>query len=117
MKREHEWTTTHSWFAYMGGFAISTKQGLESLPGEYIPGSPRLSLNYKAVRVVARLGLLPGISRESIKDKSKADSLAKVLVITQASWLILQCVARFVHRLPVTAVQGVRGAATVTVAD
>jgi len=48
------------------------------------------------------LGLLPDISVESIKDKSKADKLAKALVIVQASWLILQCVMRWIAQLPVT---------------
>ncbi|KAK0743457.1 hypothetical protein B0T18DRAFT_185082 [Schizothecium vesticola] len=105
LRRKHDWTTTHSWYAYMGGFAIDTQQGQEDLPGEYIPGSPRLALNRKAVRILARSGMLPDISRESINDKSKADALAKFLAITQASWLILQCVMRFSYRLPVTALE------------
>jgi len=104
-QRRHEWTTTHSWFAYMGGFAIDTKQGCEDLPGEYIEGSPRLFLGCEAVCILARLGWLPDISREAIRDKSKADALAKVLVITQAGWMILQCIMRFVYKLPVTALE------------
>ncbi|KAK0616985.1 hypothetical protein B0T14DRAFT_498097 [Immersiella caudata] len=104
-KRKHEWTMTHSWFAYMGGFAIDTKQGQDELPAEYIPGSPRLALNRKAVTVLARSGMLPDISKESITDKSKADALAKALVITQASWLILQCIMRFANGLHVTALE------------
>ncbi|KAK4443628.1 hypothetical protein QBC34DRAFT_498867 [Podospora aff. communis PSN243] len=105
LKRTHDWTTTHSWFTYMGGFAIDTNQGQEDLPGEYIPGSPRIVLSKKAVAVLARVGMLPDISKGSIKDKSKADSLAKALVITQASWLILQCIMRFANRLPVTVLE------------
>jgi len=104
-KRKYGWTTTHSWFAYMGGFGINTKQGCEDLPGEYIPGSPRLLLSHRAIRVIAELGWLPDISKEAIKDKSKADALAKVLVITQASWIILQCIMRFACKLPVTTLE------------
>jgi len=90
LERKHEWTMTHSWFACIGGFAIDTKQGQDELPAEYIPGSPRLALSRKAVTVLARSGMLPDISKEFITDKSKADALAKALVITQASWLILR---------------------------
>ena len=104
-RRKHDWTTTHSWFAYMGGFAIDTKQGQDNLLGEYIPGPPRLALNHKAVRIVARLAWLPDISKEAIRDKSKADAFAKVLVMAQASWLILQCVMCVAHKMPVTALE------------
>jgi len=63
LKRKHVWTTTHSWFACMGGFAIDTKQGQEDLPGEYIAGSPRVALGRKAIRILARAGMLPDVSR------------------------------------------------------
>jgi len=103
--RKNDWTITHSWFAYMGGFALDTKQGQDDLPGEYMAGSPRLALNHKAIRIVARLGWLPDISKDAIRDKSKADGFAKILVMTQATWLILQCVMRAVHRLPITTLE------------
>ncbi|KAK3316033.1 hypothetical protein B0H66DRAFT_604341 [Apodospora peruviana] len=77
LKWKHDWTTTRSWFASMGGFAINTKQGQEDLPGD----------------------------KESIKDRSKADSLARVLVITQASWMILQWIMRLAYKLPVTVLE------------
>lgn len=89
----------------MGGFALDTGRGRDDLPCEYMPRSPRLALNHKAVRIVARLGWLPDISKEAIRDKSKADAFAKVLVMTQASWLILQCIMRAAHKLPVTALE------------
>ena len=51
---------------------------------------------------LARLGLLPKMRPEEIRDKSKADSLAKTLVCLQASWMILQCIERKAQGLPVT---------------
>ncbi|KAF8460162.1 hypothetical protein BDZ91DRAFT_664725, partial [Kalaharituber pfeilii] len=39
---------------------------------------------------------------ERIKDKSKADNLAKLLVCGQASWMVVQCIARKITGLPVT---------------
>ncbi|KAK4215436.1 hypothetical protein QBC37DRAFT_459012 [Rhypophila decipiens] len=105
LRRNHEWTTTHSWFAYMGGFAIDTTYGQEDLPGEYIPGSPRITFHRKVLPLLARAGFLPDISRESILDKSKADALAKVLVVTQATWIILQCVMRLANNLPLTTLE------------
>lgn len=70
-----------------------------------IPGSPKLAADDPLILVAAKKGLLPEISKEYIKDKSKADHLAKVLVIAQASWLILQVIMRWASRLPVTALE------------
>ncbi|KAI4112278.1 MAG: hypothetical protein LQ345_006548 [Seirophora villosa] len=38
-------------------------------------------------------------------DKSKANNLAKVLVIVQASWLLIQVVGRLIAKLPVTVLE------------
>jgi hypothetical protein len=70
-----------------------------------IPDSPKLAANDLLILVAAKKGLLPDISKEYIKDKSKADHLAKVLVIAQASWLILQVIMRWASKLPVTALE------------
>jgi hypothetical protein len=48
------------------------------------------------------LGHLPPISKNFILDKSKADHFAKVLVLIQASWLIIQCIARTMQNLPLS---------------
>ena len=42
------------------------------------------------------------VSDITIQDKSKADTLAKVLVVLQVSWLFLQCVARASRSMPLT---------------
>lgn len=61
-----------------------------------VPGAPRIALSYLVIRETAKLGLLPDISQEEIKDKSKADLLAKALVIIQAGWLVSQVITRWV---------------------
>ena len=96
---------THSWFAVMGGFALDTRDEDDQIPGEYIPGSPRVFLTDRGVRAVAALGFLPDIPLGRITDKSKADSVAKCLVVAQAGWLILQCITRVSVDLPVTTLE------------
>ena len=64
-------------------------------------GEPSTLTSLGAISL-AQLGLLPKMRREEIQDKSKADSLAKSLVCLQASWMILQCIARKAQSLPVT---------------
>ncbi|KAI9671812.1 MAG: hypothetical protein M1831_003340 [Alyxoria varia] len=52
--------------------------------------------------LLARCGRLPNVPEEDILDKSKANGLAKLLVMAQASWMLLQCIGRLYARLPVT---------------
>jgi len=94
-----EWSMTHSFFALMGGFAVDTDD-----PGEdaYIRGSPRLHLTANGVAVLAEIGQLPSISRDDILDKSKADHFAKTLVLIQAGWLMVECIARAADHLPLS---------------
>ncbi|KAK0723444.1 hypothetical protein B0T26DRAFT_641902, partial [Lasiosphaeria miniovina] len=103
-KRKHPWTARHSWYAFMGGFALSTTPSTPK-DDEYIPGSPQLCLTREGVEIMARDGLLPDIPKRHIDDKSKADSLAKLFVVAQSSWMILQCVMRWSSGLFVTALE------------
>jgi hypothetical protein len=45
---------------------------------------------------------IPSITQKEILDRSKGDSLSKLLVIIQLGWFMLQCAARAVQRLVVT---------------
>lgn len=51
---------------------------------------------------LAKGGVIPDVAQEDIEDKSKADGLAKMLVLLQASWLLLQVFGRLLAHLPVT---------------
>jgi hypothetical protein len=56
---------------------------------------------------LARLGRLPEIqmSDKDIRDKSKADPIAKTIVVLQISWLILQCLSRKIVGYPLTVLE------------
>jgi hypothetical protein len=93
------WTMTHSFFAVMGGFAVDTDDEGEN---PYVDGSPCLHLTASGIKTLAELGTLPSVSVDLIRDKSKANSVAKVLVLLQAGWLGIECAARAASRLPLT---------------
>ena len=42
------------------------------------------------------------VTEDVIKDKSKADAIAKAVVLLQTGWFAIQCAARISQRLPVT---------------
>ena len=89
---------THSFFVGMGGLVLETNEG-----EEYIPGSPRLTLTAQGMVAVQEADLaLPDVSLESIKDRSKADGIAKCLACLQAGYMIIQIMDRVISRLPVT---------------
>lgn len=81
----------------MGGFIIDTNDPDEK---SYIPDSPELSLTANGVAILAELGELPQLSKEFIDDKSKADNIAKILVLMQVSWFIIQSIGRMASHLP-----------------
>ena len=98
-KESYEWTMTHSFFASTGGFAFDTADD----EPRYLPTSyKRLTLTARGVALLASCGQLPNISEEEIVDKSKANNVAKALVIIQASWMLLQVIGRLFAALPVT---------------
>lgn len=103
---KHSWTMTHSFFACTGGFALDCTPYIAG-PGNpeavLPPDAPhRLTITARGMAFLASCGHVPDVSREDILDKSKADTLAKTLVMIQASWMLLQVIARLVVRLPVT---------------
>ena len=102
----HKWTLTHSFFASTGGFAIDCAPYIVDGPEEdkFLPrGTPRrLTVTAKGMEFLAQRGVIPDVSREDIEDKSKADALAKTLVLLQAAWMLLQVIGRLLAHLPVT---------------
>lgn len=99
-QRKHTWTATHSFFASTGGFAIDcTPWHGTLLPKD---GPKRLTVTARGMEFLSKFGVLPDVPVEDIKDKSKADALAKFLVLLQASWMMIQVIGRLVAKLPVT---------------
>jgi hypothetical protein len=90
---------TQAFYANMGGYVIDTK----ALDGkEYIPGSPRITLTARGICFLAQSGIIPNEAESFIKDKSKANALAKVITCMQGGWLVIQCIARLAYQLPIT---------------
>lgn len=95
------WTLAHGFYGSMGGFAIdleTTDDPLASLFGDH----KRLTLTARGLALVAECGYIPDISVHEIKDKNKADGLAKLLVCIQAGWMIVQVTSRAVTGLATT---------------
>lgn len=92
-ERQHAWTMAHSFYAVMGGFAFDTREAKPAfLPNNRV----RLSINPRGVAYIAEKApdLIPDLSKEFIRDKSKASGLVKLLVCLQALWFCIQCVLR-----------------------
>lgn len=106
--RRHPWTMTHDFFASTGGFVFeienieSQDKGEKAIP--FLPPNcpHRLTVTARGMALLAKCGRLPDIPKEDILDKSKANDLAKALVMIQASWMLLQVIGRLIARLPVT---------------
>ena len=94
------WTIRHGFFADMGGFLLQPKT---SLP--FVVNSRQL-----AYLVEKKYVACPSISAEEIWDKSKADTLAKVITSIQASWLVIQLLGRATLHLPTTTLELSAGA-------
>ncbi|KAI9450525.1 hypothetical protein F5148DRAFT_987015 [Russula earlei] len=86
------WTTTHGFFAIMGGFM------------EYDGNRPIRVLLPEQLEFYSLTGNggFPRIAKEEIEDKSKGDFISKSLVIVQIGWFVTQCVARGIKGLPIT---------------
>jgi hypothetical protein len=99
--RSNTWTRVHSHFALMGGFVFEAKRMHPTIMDE---DRKRLTLTPVALRKMAvnAPALLPDLSREGIRDKSKANGLAKFLVCVQAIWFIAQTVGRLATDLPIS---------------
>lgn len=85
----------------MGGFAIdldAADDSLASLFGDY----RRLTLTARGLALLAECGHVPEISAHEIRDKNKADGLAKLLVCIQAGWMIVQVTSRSATGLATT---------------
>jgi hypothetical protein len=85
---------THSFYAVMGGFTVD----LCRIDSKW----PQTTLTHKALRELAKSGHFVELPSDEIKDKSKADLLAKCLVVCQVCWLVVQSVARACQPLPLT---------------
>ncbi|KAG2068153.1 hypothetical protein BDR04DRAFT_1119996 [Suillus decipiens] len=87
-----KWTTTHGFFAWMGGFML------------YCDDEPRAPLTPGELMdfVVKGYVDIPDIDEADIESRSKSDALSKLAAILQLGWFVLQLVARYIQNLPTT---------------
>ncbi len=97
----HPWTIVHGFYARMGGiaFEIPETEAKKFLPSKTEDTTKEFwfvsDFGIKALlRRENGRNVLPDLSEEEIKSKSKASGLAKALVCIQALWFIAQCITR-----------------------
>jgi hypothetical protein len=101
VRKVHHWTRTHSHYALMGGYVYD----MSKLPINIAPQqASRLTLTINAILYLAEHEphLIPDISDEDIRDKSKADAFTKTLVCLQASWFLAQVIGRLATKHPMS---------------
>lgn len=104
--RRRFWTATHGFFGTMGGFALDISDNDPT----FLPlskGRTRVTLLPDALEYLAqyRPDLIPDISADYIRDKSKANQLAKALVCVQAFYFCLHLASRLCFGLGVTLIE------------
>ncbi|KAM0505794.1 hypothetical protein ACHAP8_002026 [Fusarium lateritium] len=109
--QEHiEIDMTYAFFIVMGGVRANVDDIL-SLPDlqdkafQYFNSADRpysVRLGPQTVIWLAEKGHWIPISKKKIDDKSKADYLQKLLVLTQVIWMVMQCVMRKIKNLPLS---------------
>ena len=78
----------------MGGFVVNISELHNTLT--------MLTLTPTGILALADRGHFLAVSSDMINDKSKADLLAKGLIMCQVTWLVVQCIARASVDLPLT---------------
>ncbi|PVF92169.1 hypothetical protein CPB86DRAFT_717954 [Serendipita vermifera] len=91
------WTRTHAFFVMMGGFYAYKPS---DSPDYYDQACHPLSSDSMIWLVREQQYHLP--SNEEIEDRNKSNWLAKVVVLTQTTWFVVQCAARVLKGLPLT---------------
>lgn len=76
----------------MGGLVIQDPR----LPFKYTVLGPQF------VILLAQSGKFVRIPKWKISDKSRANVFQKVLVVTQVSWMVMQCIVRKAYGLPLS---------------
>ena len=89
------WTMKHAFFADMGGIEVN--------PPDFVP----FRVNAKQLHYLITKGYVPypNILLTEIWDKSKQDTIAKIITCVQITYLILQCIGRALQNLAITTLE------------
>lgn len=93
------WSMEQGFFAVMGGYAV---EAVTIDPTSFVPKRTQRIITFDGVAELARAGLLPFLSKRDIKDRSKADIFAKMIVLSQIVWFGLQVISRLAEGLVIT---------------
>jgi hypothetical protein len=85
---------TYCFYAVMGGFVVDVSDIHDT--------HSLLTFQPSGIVRLAEKGHFIEISEKAIKDKSKADILAKSLVCVQVCWMVIQCIGRKAAGLPIS---------------
>lgn len=90
------WTLTHAFFADMGGFVLEAPDLSFPIP---------LDAEQIFYLVENKYIDYPAIDEEEIRDKNKADGLARLLTVCQALWFLTSSIARPIQGLRMTTLE------------
>ncbi|KAF2117406.1 hypothetical protein BDV96DRAFT_25018 [Lophiotrema nucula] len=104
IKRHHQWTWFHSYYAVMGGFVIHLSE-TRVLP-EY---RSRLTLTSEAVKILLEQApeQIPDISKHEFRPRRISDMLLRFVFVAHFVWLAVQIVARRANGLSVTPLESI----------
>ncbi|KAF8435595.1 hypothetical protein BGX38DRAFT_1333209 [Terfezia claveryi] len=95
-----EWTLRHGFFADMGGVFVVPRVENEQYDRPFPVTSKQLNW-----LVTNKYLPFPDIREEDIVDKSKQDTIAKIVTSFQVGYLILQCIGRILQKLAITTLE------------
>jgi len=98
---DKSWTIVHSFYAAMGGYVLEREDvRVPLLMPEIIT---LLEISRSSTKEDDGPSFkLPPLTRDEIEDRSKSNDFAKLFTGIQIGWLVIQCIARGVNRLPVS---------------
>jgi hypothetical protein len=101
-----QWTIRHGFFADMGGFLLVSSNDQPTATSTSTP-STRFPVTSRHIHWLVNKGYMdmPEVSIEEMKDKSKLDTVAKVVTCFQVVYLVLQCIGRALQRLSITTLE------------
>ncbi|KAF8173475.1 hypothetical protein BJ912DRAFT_822147, partial [Pholiota molesta] len=95
-----QWTLAHGFFLQMGGFMLcESGRPVQTLLDHNWRHKDETTLTWNIQQKVIDP---PRITEEDIKDRSKGDAISKTFIVLQTTWFVVQCIARWSQRLPLT---------------
>jgi len=94
------WSMSQCYFVVTGGCVVNIPW--MNVDDDRSEKSTKVTVTPAGMRLLSFLGRLPKIEEPQVRDKSKADWLAKSVVCVQATWMVTQVVGRLIQGLPVS---------------